>query len=570
MVKGEDKNFAKFKKTEAYKNLKIKNDNISQKITTLFNNNRWELKKNFKELKEHYQDIGKLDEVSWLNGIQFLDIVNEPKYNDVSLEAFKRGDYRGKFTLDKTENKVQTETVYANRIIFFTKNLPSFKQYEGQDDIKWIVKNNRLLFYEMIQYHNEKGNTRLSVNKDLKAIVRALLLLLGETNELRYKFSNLSTDLKLLDQFMEDDNRVKSKNEINTFVPYEQLLQIVDELQDDYFKEYYKLPNIIQLDGKRHPKDLFNKHQILLAVALYVLDYPSRSEKQKMYFIKDDKEADDKEGAFINISGRYCKIIINNDRKNHKPISYSLNSTPIKGLNERLNNLLKFSYIKYPRKSLFINKNDFPNLNAKAVDEATVAGWLRDLISSKNLGVNGFRSSFISYYWNKFNNRQKAITIVRMRTSKAEVERNYLKKYTSPDQLVKVKIEPTDELVKNTSQTVINVDEIQDKVLDALTEQPKAQKKLIPEPTVKKVVNVQDRKKENFKKYYSNPDNAEKHRERVKKYNNSLLTVANRYARELNSGMLDWNRLLKSTKDKYQLYTKDGKYYTKIKELPNF
>ena len=55
---------------------------------------------------------------------------------------------------------------------------------------------------------------------------------------------------------------------------------------------------------------------------------------------------------------------------------------------------------------------------------------------------------FISYWWNKLNSNEKEILVVCMRTSKREVENNYRKDDTDTDTLVRVKLEPTDDLLE--------------------------------------------------------------------------------------------------------------------------
>ena len=157
-VRGSNINYTKYKEQSIYKHLVIVRDNIYNKLNTLFNNNIWNLKEQFEELKEFNEELNKNDPISWLNDIQHLDYPKNkvPKMNNVSLTAFQKGEYKNKYTLNKIDNKVNTESKYASRLIFFTKNFPSFKQYTKNDNIEWIVHQNRLLIYEIMTYHNTK------------------------------------------------------------------------------------------------------------------------------------------------------------------------------------------------------------------------------------------------------------------------------------------------------------------------------------------------------------------------------------------------------------------------------
>lgn len=556
MVKLDDKRFVYYRDVKNYKDMKVIRDTLNDNIEELYNNNVWNLKDGFKKLEEYNKDTNNDVKISWLEKIQYLDHSLNPnfKFNKISLTSFKNGEYKSKYTIDKTGNSIATEKAYANRIIFFTKNLPSFNQYIDNDNIDWIVKKNRLLFYEIFKYHNDNNNSIASFNKDLKVMARCIILLIGEQNELRYKYPVLSTDLKHFERLAEDENRVQSRSEIKSFVPYEQLLDIIDKLEQDYNNELNNLSKDKQNKGIHHSNILFDKHQILLALSLNILDYPSRNEKFTLSFIEDDNEVKD-DGNYINIKERYCKLIFGSEKKKHKPLTYTLNSLPIRGLNNRLNKLLKYSYKIYPRKYLFISKLSWEKQQLDKVSPETVSSWLRELITTKNLGINGFRSAFVSYYYNNLNNYQKAILKTRMRTSKEELERNYLKNYKNPDDLIKVKIEPSNELISKVNKQII-IDEDDNEVYEVNNE-PKQLKE-------KPILNIQDRKKNNFKKYYENDVNRKKHLERVKKYNNSILTVANRYVRELNKGLLEWSRIKEGTKEKFKLYVENNKYYTKI------
>jgi len=296
-------------------------------------------------------------------------------------------------------------------------------------------------------------------------------------------------------------------------VPYERLLDLCKKLENEYDKKLVKYP----CDGKKHPDKLFNIHQLLLAVSLFVYDYPSRDEKYTLEFIEEDT---DEEGNYINIKAPTCKIIYNSDKKKHEAISYSLNSKPIKVLNEKLCKLLKYSYKTYPRKAVFISKDGWSNQNLKKVTVATVSEWVRDIIPDKNLGINGFRSAFVSYYFNKFNNNSKAILKTRMRTSMQEIQKNYLKQYT-------------------------------------YVEEPEVE---VQKP--KEVKSLNERRSDNFHNWYNKEENKIKHLEKVKEHSKKPEVYLKRTLRELNSGKLDFTKMKEATKEKYGIEFKNGIYYS--------
>ena len=475
-----------------------------------------------------------------------------------------KGEYKGKF-VEKKPNAVKTEEKYAKRIKFYTKTFEPFQKYQDVDDLKWIVKENRALLYEIMKYNNGKNNSLSSLNIDLKTMVRVIKLLLGDKDELRYKYTSLQNSLTNIENLKDDDNKVLSKNELNQFVPYEQLLKIVDMLEKNYNDKLEKV--LKERDDKiiKHPVDVFQAHQLYLAVALYVLDYPSRSEKYNMDFIENENDAEEDENyVLIQKNSNVCKLIFNQIMKGHSPISYNLNSKYIEGLNKRLNKLLKYSYKTYPRQHLFINQLSYEKGNYVKVSGDTVSKWVSNLLDNKNIGVNGFRSSFVSYYLPKMNNSQKTIMAFRMRTSVNIMSRSYYKQYTSPDELIKVKIEPDLALETNTSvgtskENAFNIND------DTLSNRKKYQDielspdiLNVPAPKLTKY----ERRKVNFDKWINKDDN----REKVKLHSKTDRVYALRITRELNNGLQDFKKIKPETINKYEIKINDeGRYYTDIK-----
>lgn len=553
-----------YKTLTNYKNLTLINDDISTKIRQLYNNNIWNLQDKFKDLEEHYEDLGIKGLISWNNKIQYLDYQQSPKpLNNISLKSLKEGEYKSKYT-DKKPNSIKTEAGYANRISFFTRTFKSLEQYKNQDGLSWIIPNNRLLMYEIMKYHNDNNRTVSTLNNDFKTLVRVIKLLLGEEDELRFKYSALQIAFSDIENAKDDNNKIITEQEIRQFIPYEQLLQICDELEEDYNQELNKLPLSIRKDGLKHSNKLFNQHQILLAVALNVWDYPSRHEKFSLSILEDEKEVSpNKNFIVIPTSNKVCKFVLNEVVKEHKPLSYNIDSKAISGLNKRLNTLLKYSYKTYKRPHMFIGKDKWNSQKLEKVSPSTVSDWLREVLETKNIGIDGFRSAFVSYYYPKFNNRQKAIMKTRMRTSRDILERSYLKHYTSPDELIKVKIEPNIELIANTSAGTTKETGII--VYDNNKQNKSKEEKRILPINEEKTIDTKDthtRKQKNFQKWYEKKENKEKHLDKVRQHSKKISVYQSRILRELNNGKMDFKRLQPTTIDKYGIKVKDGIYYT--------
>ena len=86
--------------------------------------------------------------------------------------------------------------------------------------------------------------------------------------------------------------------------------------------------------------------------------------------------------------------------------SYDLKtSVPVLStFNNNLNDLLIHSYRTYPRIPVFISRKGWHRQNLKKITPSSVSTWLRNLLDKKNLGIDGFRSSFVTYYLPKMNN----------------------------------------------------------------------------------------------------------------------------------------------------------------------
>jgi hypothetical protein len=330
--RGLDEAYLKYRSKDNYAILKPSKTAAVKKLENIYLNNTWNLNDKFKDVQKQLNNLASQNrDVSWLNGIQYMDYKPKVKIDytngvsNFSLQALGEGKYYKTFTQSKDRgNKIETEKQSARHIEWFATNLPSFKKYEDDDSCRWVVKDNILLLAEILEYRNNKNQAVDTFSGDLKAIQRVIKLLLGEEAELAKKISILQFDIKQLTNLREGTNKIVTENEIRGFVPYENLLDVVDELEKKWVD---MMEGFNQNDGRNHPAYVFDAHMDLLTLALYVWDFPSRKEKFEMQFQNKSKNWKPTDaGNFVNVSNDTDRVIIhfNTEKKKHQPIHFEL------------------------------------------------------------------------------------------------------------------------------------------------------------------------------------------------------------------------------------------------------
>ena len=303
---GQQTKVEKYKQKGSYQKLKEKTDQLSKQIKDLFENNVWDLKEKFEHFKLYLEELGNKGEIAWFNGIQYLDYVRFPKpLNVISLQKLIDGEYRGMYIDKKDKILPKTDEKYGKRVKFLMKTFLPMKKQRNIDNLQWIIKQNREIMYEIMKYHHEKGNALSTLNSDFKALVRVIKLLLGDEDELRLKYSALQVGLTDLENIKDDQNQVSSNQEFAQYVPYEDLTTKVEDMHTKYVKSLNQ--------QTKDKNELFNDHQDLLALALYVWDYPSRQEKLTLDFITQENQAQPNKNYVLippNDDG-VCKFIFN-------------------------------------------------------------------------------------------------------------------------------------------------------------------------------------------------------------------------------------------------------------------
>lgn len=590
--RGLDEAYLKYRSKDNYDILKPSKTAVGKKLENIYMNNTWNLNDKFKDVQKQLNNLASQNrDVSWLNGIQYMDYKPKARIDytkgviNFSLQALSEGKYYKTFTQSKDRgNKLETEKQSARHIEWFATNLPSFKKYENDDSCRWVVKDNILLLAEILEYRNQKSQAVDTFSGDLKAIQRVIKLLLGEEAEMAKKISILQFDIKQLTNLREGTNKIVTENEIRGFVPYENLLDVVDELEKKWLD---MMDGYNQDDGNKHPAQVFDAHMDLLTLALFVWDFPSRKEKFEMQFENKPKNWKPTDaGNFVNVSNDTDRVIIhfNTEKKKHAPIHFELQFGSGKSVldvyNNRLSDLLRRSYKLYKRKYVFIPKNTWGsnrNKNGneyKQVSSSTPSMWLRKFVSGRYININSLRSAFISYWWNKLNSNEKEILVVRMRTSKREAENNYRKEYTDTDTLARVKLEPTDDLleqaytgtddrpidVDNRALPAVNIENISLNPNVAISRAiPINQARTLLSQRPKKVrkdargQEAHDRRYDNWIRWYNKDGNKAKHNAAASKRSTTTLAYAQRYARELTTGLMDIEKVKDATIIKYGL-----------------
>ena len=113
-------NSEKFKKLQEYANkLQTKNDDVTAKIKELYEKNIWDLKENFENLREEFNETSnKNKDIAWILGVQYMDYKKKPRITKkISLKKFMEGEYK---TLLVEKPKLQPKRITPS-VSYFTQ-----------------------------------------------------------------------------------------------------------------------------------------------------------------------------------------------------------------------------------------------------------------------------------------------------------------------------------------------------------------------------------------------------------------------------------------------------------------
>jgi len=192
----------------------------------------------------------------------------------------------------------------------------------------------------------------------------------------------------------------------------------------------------------------------------------------------------------------------------------------------------------YPRGYLFETSKGEP------YKEKTLQKALYDLVPDKNLGVNGFRSSYYSYWYYKLNKNQLDRAAFFSRTSPDTIINNYVKRIYNNNSIQETNNNKIIEKpLKIEVKTEIKAPEIKNKKLTDEQQQARHTKK-----------------KEYLNHYYESNKNVMLEKAKQNDKANYFL----RYTRELKSNMIKWENIKPATIIKYKLHHENGKFWSDL------
>ena len=456
----------KYKKPDAYRVLVKDTSEAAKAFNQLWNSAQFKdvtegLPEREKKVQEKLRREGEPTEMAFQNGIHLLQWPAGKRVTIVekaTMEKLGNGDYIRRFG---DNNSVSTESKYAQSIKKMITNFPSFKQYKDRPDLSWLVEQPIwLLLKEAMEYHLKKGNAFVTFWGDTKAILKPIKILVGLDSELRYQISVLSQAVGDMTKVTEGENVIQSDREIKQFIPYPDLLVILEGLERKWEAKIARYGQGA-LDGRFHDKETVLANQNLIAVALFTLDFPSRTDKFKMSVGKQEDELPRRsDNNYLEVPtdpNERLRIIYGYEVKGHRPMVYQIDhdkqpTFKFKG-NAQLEKLLRKSLQVYPRDELFFNIDAWVKSKGQKVEKLKftdksgkremnpIGDRLRAIElpdpykGVKTLGVNGFRSSFVSYWFDRMNKNERDMLVKRMRSSTNQIQTAYSKVESAEEDL---------------------------------------------------------------------------------------------------------------------------------------
>lgn len=448
----------------------------------------------------------------------------------ISFKDFKDGLYTT--SLSKSDGKV-----YSDKIKKFTNQFPSFKKYKPKDidDLSWVVRENRLLLCEILEYAIGTKAQLPTIETELVAMMRIIYLSFGsKLTPLYIKYQAILTEVTQKTKTSEGENTFNdSELRKGGLIPWRMVLNKQKELQD----RFYSINNQVSKEG-------YALNQDLLLISLYSLIPPLRNEPKFLEFTETEKNS----GDWVLIEGRNVSLDLNEIKKKHAPIKLSVPDT--------LRDILLDSFNAFPRQYVFTDTLKYPSFDKKAA-KMTMNNRLANLFreSTYKVGASMLRSSYVTFMFEKQITYNKKEWIAKnMRTSIDMMDRHYFKIISEPMAAI---VDIPDDVIRTVAVPAVG--------------QPNPDP---PRAVVKKPVLIVQKKtmKENI-----NPTDYEKHleagRKYYKKHKDRLLKKQTKYRREHKTEdarrkILKWlnndpdyiNIVRQTTIDKYKIEKSDGVY----------
>ena len=448
-------------------------------------------------------------------GIANLELKDEfkrPLKKVPLLSKLENGDYE--IASSKSDKNI------ASAIKFFRKNFPFFKKFEKEDDMSWVINHHRLLVLELFLYYvdqKEKGKEpRTATLKSRFNAITRIFRIAFDTKfyELYDKYSSL---VIFLGNHFEDDefNNELNDIELKKFITFDVVLDKQKELEAKF--------DLIQ---KKRTTTAYDLNQDLLLISLYSLIPPLRNEVKTLKFTNTLQRKED--WIVIRNDGEVF-LDINEEKKRHDEITFNLTEE-----SPQLAKILKESYELYPREFLFTPYKKYPDMSKQA-SQGTLSDRITALFSStgKNVSVNTFRSSYVSYVNSEAIKKGKQLTVkekeklaLKMRTSRKYIDESYLKIFP---------------MVKQ--------------------EESQQQERIIKVQPVEEPIPVYQKQLSRNKRYYEN--NKDKVLQKQKEYKDSRPAYDKsriRMLHFLNNDNEYYDKMKQTTKDKYKFRLVNGRW----------
>jgi hypothetical protein len=521
--------YFKFSNAESYKDLTIKKNQLTKDLINLYNNNTWNLKGKAEALDEKTKVEHNNNFNSFLNSVYLLDYIKTPKIiTSINKNDFYKLIYKDESNTDRTEKN------YIDGVKKWVKYI--FVDHDKDLNFDWFIINQNKVFYEILKFNHENNNKLETLRKDINTLMHLLKISLGERVEVVNKYKVLNMALSKMHDMKERDNILDEREE-KAFIEYSELLKLRQQLYNDWLETYENAP----LTKYKNPI-LRIKNIMSLLVSFYVLYPPMRLEIMNLKIIKSEDEATENDASILIKNRKNIFLYFQTEKKGHKPIKFNINDPVIKSYSESNINILIDNIVEsvelYPREYLFETSKGEP-YKEKSLQKA-----LYDLVPGKNLGVNGFRSSYYSYWYYKMNKNQLDRAAFFSRTSPDTIINNYVKRIYNNNSIQETNNNKIIEKpLKIEVKTEIKAPEIKNKKLTDEQQQARHTKK-----------------KEYLNHYYESNKNVMLEKAKQNDKANYFL----RYTRELKSNMIKWENIKPATIIKYKLHHENGKFWSDL------
>jgi len=501
-----NKFFETYSNITNYKNLVIKKNATTKELEKLYDSNILNLKTLSEELQTKNEAENNDYYNTFINKVYLLDFKNKPKLKPIDKDKFLKYEYK------EEKNTKRTEINYISTYNNWIKNI--FQDESNNNNLSWIVLNQNNILLELLQYRSNKNSSVETFRADLKLLLKFIKLADGERSEMVNKYKLLNKTLTKINDMRDKENKLTPLEETK-FISYPDLLTLRQNIYNKWFEEYNEAVNKQNIRIRT-----LNIHALMLS--FYSLIPPMRLEPLALKIINKESEAEDNIASIL-IKDDNIYLYFNEEKKKHKPIKLNINDKILKEFSKpNINTLIsdiKESIELYPREYLFINtKNEL-------YKEKTIQKLFYELLDNKNLGVNAFRSIYISYYFNKLSRLQLERVAAFMRSSVTTLHNSYFKQGTQPTEIKKEDDEEDENIIKSSQIKVI--------------------KKITPEQK-----QLKDEKRADYQSsYYQNrrEELLQKNKEHQK------TTYWMKYCYRLNKGLLNFDQVKKETLIKYKI-----------------